>query len=169
MVGRLLGADHPAAQGGTDREGNCGEALSDPGPGRGSDRRCPRRRHRRRGHHHLPPTSRRAGRKACRHPRLTCQTAPPLTSQTRRHKDTKTSQRGPPTHRRKPQIKQIEADGLPDAAVPGILGRKRRRSLDHRLPAGSRSAPNASVRRSHAAHRPTRPGRVGSACLFSFF
>jgi hypothetical protein len=47
--------------------------------------------------------------------------------------------------------------------------RNSRRSDDRRPPVGSTSTPDASVRRYRTSHRPTRPGRVGSASPLLFF
>jgi len=47
--------------------------------------------------------------------------------------------------------------------------RNSRRSDDRRPPVESSSAPNASVRRNRAFHRPTRPGHVGSASPLFFY
>jgi len=46
--------------------------------------------------------------------------------------------------------------------------RDSRRSSDRRQPVGSTAFPDASVRRRRAAHRTTRPGRVGSALPLFF-
>jgi len=86
----------------------------------------------------------------------------------RKHEDTKASQSGPPTHRRKPQITQMNADEIPDGAVPrmdgGTVGDLA--IADHRLEAHQLRTPASVVamlptgRRARGASIPPRPSPV---------